>query len=500
MAIVPSNNHSENKQAEIVVPSTANEAHKMSPLDIVDLLLQGKFIRAWLTKEQLIECTGILKERGFSNLEIGRVLSVTKRTVCTYLESFRSQNSIVASLDFQKNILGEALNNFRSQYYRLIKLSHSEHVPEAERVRAIFAACQVQKNMIEMLEKFGYLSEKITDAEMQQLITETSSKNKTIGGLLGPFQEEWSTLTEEQRFSVMNYKLTADKETEKNLAELINQYSKESSYLFFESEFKGEFTTDKLISGITGRGILVPSASTHITSLNKLLRGKAFYWRFSGIDMSWEVKDLIRRLASLHENEYIKLNRLVLEEAFPRECPKSPKEEYPYSVEPSFNEPTKKDKVMDTIRQAFEKEIYEDLSEVKARIYGFHAFFKKDEFHGQFTVEGLLAAIRKDGILVPSASEELEALNELLTGNSLRKSFPNVNISEKAQYLINKNKLDRYGRIYLNRLLLEDAYLLKCPRMCDRPKDASVSSPETEKPVLPTKDENLGSPLPDAEK
>jgi hypothetical protein len=259
------------------------------------------------------------------------------------MEKFRNQNSIVASPDFQKNILGEALNNFRSQYYRLIKLSHSEHVPEAERVRAIFAACQVQKNIIEMLAKFGYLSEKITDAGIQQFITETSARNKTIEGLLGSFQEQWSTLTYDQRMSVMSYKACADRETEKNLAKLINEYSKEGSYVFFQSEFTGQFTTDKLISAITDRKISLPKALTFYDSLNKLLKSKTLYRHFPGIDLPDEFRDSVRPLSSLKESERIKLNRIILEQAFPQQCPKSPKKD-PYSLEQSLDKPTKEEK------------------------------------------------------------------------------------------------------------------------------------------------------------
>jgi hypothetical protein len=36
-----------------------------------------------------------------------------------------------------------------------------------------------------------------------------------------------------------------------------------------------------------------------------------------------DVKDLIRRKADLHKNEYIKLNRLILESVYPLKCPKT---------------------------------------------------------------------------------------------------------------------------------------------------------------------------------
>jgi len=100
--------------------------------------------------------------------------------------------------------------------------------------------------------------------------------------------------------------------------------------------------------------------------------------------------------------------------------------------------------------------------------------FLKDEFHGQFTVEGLLAAIKQNGITVPSAAVELDALNQLLAGDSLHKFFPMEALCEEAQYIIKKEEnLNKYARIYLNRLILESVYPLKCPKKRDRSKNVT---------------------------
>ncbi|MCX6911331.1 MAG: Amuc_1100 family pilus-like protein, partial [Verrucomicrobia bacterium] len=91
--------------------------------------------------------------------------------------------------------------------------------------------------------------------------------------------------------------------------------------------------------------------------------------------------------------------------------------------------------------------------------------FLVGEFGGQFTTRGLIAAITADGIAVPTAPSEIESLNNLLIGSSLHSKFPRITKTKEVEDLIKREStLSSKERIELNRLILEAAYALKCPK------------------------------------
>jgi len=83
-----------------------------------------------------------------------------------------------------------------------------------------------------------------------------------------------------------------------------------------------EEASRRILGGIVARGITVPNAPTAMESLNKLLSGDSLYNRFSNIPLPKDAEGLVSRASSLNKIERIKLNRLILQAAFPNECPK----------------------------------------------------------------------------------------------------------------------------------------------------------------------------------
>ena len=96
---------------------------------------------------------------------------------------------------------------------------------------------------------------------------------------------------------------------------------KESSK-FLGSEFRGQFTVHSLLEAIIAGGVIVPEATTEIESLNKLLSGESLHAKLKGVTLPEEATRLIERVASLNENERIRLNRLIIKSAYPLKCPK----------------------------------------------------------------------------------------------------------------------------------------------------------------------------------
>jgi len=91
---------------------------------------------------------------------------------------------------------------------------------------------------------------------------------------------------------------------------------------FEADQFNAELTACRLLAAIAADGIVVPDASTDIESLNKLLCAGSFYQRYPRISLSREAQILIIRLPGKKEDELKRLNRWVLEAAYPLLCPK----------------------------------------------------------------------------------------------------------------------------------------------------------------------------------
>jgi len=92
-------------------------------------------------------------------------------------------------------------------------------------------------------------------------------------------------------------------------------------YVFSESEFGGHMTPEGLIAAISAKQIPLSEAPTHIESLNRLLSEARLLSRFPNIVLPGDAADLVKREATLRSTGRIKLNRLILETAFPLACP-----------------------------------------------------------------------------------------------------------------------------------------------------------------------------------
>ena len=90
--------------------------------------------------------------------------------------------------------------------------------------------------------------------------------------------------------------------------------------------------------------------------------------------------------------------------------------------------------------------------------------FEANEFGGSITVRGLLESLKADGITVPEATNEIESLNKLLRGNVLTRIGAHVFLPESNDLMRFLSSLSERERVRLNRLNLEAAYPLKCPK------------------------------------
>jgi hypothetical protein len=86
----------------------------------------------------------------------------------------------------------------------------------------------------------------------------------------------------------------------------------------------GRSTPRSLIDAITAQGVEVPQAITEIERLNQLLSNGNLLDQFKEITLSEEAAWMVRRnLPGQLDEERIRLNRLILEAAFPKLCPRN---------------------------------------------------------------------------------------------------------------------------------------------------------------------------------
>jgi len=136
---------------------TNNDPSKMSIFELVKQLEKKMITPESLSKNVLRKCADIYKGRGYSNTQIAEILEVDEKTVQRYIKQQREENSLTIGQDFQKNIVGEIIRNWKTQYQRLLKLSYSDDLVPNEIMKAIYFAHQVEKDGVELLERLGYL-------------------------------------------------------------------------------------------------------------------------------------------------------------------------------------------------------------------------------------------------------------------------------------------------------------------------------------------------------
>lgn len=90
---------------------------------------------------------------------------------------------------------------------------------------------------------------------------------------------------------------------------------------FSGSEFDAEHTPGALAAAIVANGISLPDARTSIESLNKLLGEARLLPWYPNISLPRATEDLVNREATLRYAGRVKLNRMILEAAYPLVCP-----------------------------------------------------------------------------------------------------------------------------------------------------------------------------------
>jgi hypothetical protein len=111
-------------------------------------------------------------------------------------------------------------------------------------------------------------------------------------------------------------------EAEKKLAVFCRNESANST-AFLNDEFTNSYSAGGLVAAIKSVGVDIPPGKDDVAKLNALLNGNSLQKRFSRLGLSPEGAELMHRAAPLSAEEQKRLNRLILEAAYPDKCPRS---------------------------------------------------------------------------------------------------------------------------------------------------------------------------------
>lgn len=93
-------------------------------------------------------------------------------------------------------------------------------------------------------------------------------------------------------------------------------------FMQYSDEKIPSFTTTGLIKALAADCIVLSNEGSEIESLNRLLNNPGLHSKFPRIPLAKEAEDLMKRESTISSKERIQLNRLILEAAYPLQCPK----------------------------------------------------------------------------------------------------------------------------------------------------------------------------------
>ena len=137
-------------------------------------------------RECLLHCVII---RGYKSRDIAVVFGVNIRSAQRYIDKIRHENTLWVDEFFQRRIVNEYYRNWQSRYQRLLHLSYSDKLSDAEMIKAISRLEQFEINKIAVLERLGCVSreygiakrdEAIRDSQIDNLIIEINDVQQTI--------------------------------------------------------------------------------------------------------------------------------------------------------------------------------------------------------------------------------------------------------------------------------------------------------------------------------
>jgi len=209
---------------------------RLSISELVQKLKKGEIDSKELDKKVLWECARRLKREGFSWSEIASIFKTTERTAQRYLKKAKEEITLNLKNNFQLELAGEMLNNWRSRIQRLQRLLDSGKLSAFEEARVVLMAQKIEEELTEMFVKLGYFSKAQGDYDQRHAGLNASEirERRAMG-------KRWmlaKKLTPDQRRSIADYYSHniyqfpfLEKEIRKRTDEMLDKYMAENEIL-----------------------------------------------------------------------------------------------------------------------------------------------------------------------------------------------------------------------------------------------------------------------------
>ena len=220
------------KKEEIIdaeVISIQEHSEDISNLSIPELAqqIENKIVDPKIIDKIALEKVAVYfrMRRGYKTGDIAEILQVCGRTIERYIKDVKSDTALKIGANFQNELLGEILSDFRLHYQRLWRLSYSESLSDYEKARTIFMCSQIRVNEVAILGRLGYLSIKQgleAIENVKEEIRELERKSRQM------VDKKLSVLTSWQFQSILEVCRGNSSELETVLEKMVNDYEAEN--------------------------------------------------------------------------------------------------------------------------------------------------------------------------------------------------------------------------------------------------------------------------------
>lgn len=148
----------DNIEVKELVVKEAVEPLNMSVPELARQLEKRTIMPEGIRKAIRLECAWYLKSWGRSNAELGRLLALNVKMIQRYIAKKKKGISLKDDPGFQRELMSDIVYGWRARRQRLLRLSYADDISLAEELKILYLQHQIDKDMVEMLERVGYLS------------------------------------------------------------------------------------------------------------------------------------------------------------------------------------------------------------------------------------------------------------------------------------------------------------------------------------------------------
>ena len=123
----------------------------------IQAIKDGRLKPKALSEVERQECVEFLSGEGYTQQQIGEVLTISDRTVRRDLEAIEERNALSPDVNLAKRIIGNMFRKAIGHHKYLQRLARSSSASVSEKSQSEFLAWRVLKEMVEKMQSLGYM-------------------------------------------------------------------------------------------------------------------------------------------------------------------------------------------------------------------------------------------------------------------------------------------------------------------------------------------------------